>query len=160
MARICRELGGILLNLLISQRDQLMDRDQVAALLAEYDVMPTQQRLDVGSVIFAKPQHLSADQIIDATRAMGSRVSKATVYNTLNLFCERGLLRTVNVDPTRQFYDPTTSEHHHFYNLDTGELSDIPAGAVSIEAMAELPPGTEAAGVDVVVRVRNRSIAS
>ena len=102
-----------------------MDREQIAALLVEHDVMPTQQRLDVGAVIFAKPQHLSADQIIDGTRAMGSRVSKATVYNTLNLFCERGLLSTVNVDPTRQFYDPTTSKHYHLYNEDTGELSDI-----------------------------------
>ncbi len=136
-----------------------MDREQVAALLAAHDVMPTQQRLDVGSVIFAKPQHLSADQIIDATRAMGSRVSKATVYNTLNLFCERGLLRTVNVDPTRQFYDPTTTQHHHFYNVDTGELADIPVGAVTIEAMADLPAGTAPVGVDVVVRVRNRDSA-
>ncbi len=137
-----------------------MDREQIAALLTQHKVMPTQQRLDVGVVIFARPQHLSADQIIDATRAMGSRVSKATVYNTLNLFCERGLLRTVNVDPIRQFYDPTTHDHHHFYNVDTGELSDIPPGAVRIETLADLPAGTEAAGVDVVLRVRNQELDS
>ena len=133
-----------------------MDREEIAALLSQHGVMPTQQRLDVGAVIFVKPQHLSAEQIIDATRAMGSPVSKATVYNTLNLFCARGLLRTVNVDPIRQFYDPTTSDHHHFYNEDTGELSDIPSGSVLIENLPELPAGTEAAGVDVVVRVRNQ----
>jgi len=136
-----------------------MDQEQIAALLARHEVMPTQQRLDVGAVIFARPQHLSADQIIEATRAMGSRVSKATVYNTLNLFCERGLLRTVNVDPTRQFYDPTTSDHYHLYNEDTGELSDISHDALRVETLTELPPGTEAAGVDVVVRVRNRADA-
>ena len=135
-----------------------MDREQIAALLAEHDVMPTQQRLDVGAVIFAKPQHLSADQIIDGTRAMGSRVSKATVYNTLNLFCERGLLSTVNVDPTRQFYDPTTSKHYHLYNEDTGELSDISRQQLRVETMAELPPGTEPVAVDVVIRIRNRRI--
>lgn len=85
---------------------------------------------------------------------MGSRVSKATVYNTLNLFCDKGLLRTVNVDPSRQFYDPTVHSHHHFYNVDTGELTDIPQDAISLDVGTPLPTGTEEAGVEVVIRVR------
>ena len=76
-------------------------REDISQLLSERGVFPTAQRVDVALVILAKPQHLSAEQIIAGIRAMGSRVSKATVYNTLNLFCERGLLRTVEVDPTR-----------------------------------------------------------
>jgi Fur family iron response transcriptional regulator len=87
---------------------------------------------------------------------MGSRVSKATVYNTLKLFCERGLLRAVEVDPTRQYYDSTIGAHHHFYNVDTGEITDIPLDAISLNVGAELPPGTEQAGVEVVIRVRSR----
>ena len=79
---------------------------------------------------------------------MGSRVSKATVYNTLNLFCERGLLRTVDVDPTRQYYDSSTGAHHHFYNVDTGELTDIPLDSVTLRVDTALPPGTEQAGVE------------
>ncbi len=130
-------------------------RDELATLLSARGVLPTAQRLDVASVILAKPQHLSAEQIINGIRAIGSRVSKATVYNTLNLFCERGLLRTVDVDPTRQYYDSTIEAHHHFYNEDTGELIDIPLGAVSLDVHAALPPGTELTAVDVVVRIRN-----
>ena len=76
------------------------------------------------------------------------------MYNTLNLFCERGLLRTVDVDPTRQFYDSSTAAHHHFYNVDTGELTDIPLESVVLTVGTALPPGTEQAGIDVVVRVR------
>jgi Fur family iron response transcriptional regulator len=129
-------------------------REDVAELLAKFGVTLTPQRLDVARVILSRPQHLSADQIIMAVRDMGSRVSKATVYNTLNLFCDRGLLRTVDVDPTRQYYDSTIEPHHHFYNVDTGELIDIPRDAISINMNAALPPGTEQAGVEVVVRVR------
>lgn len=132
-----------------------MNRDQVAELLQRFGVTPTSQRLDVGQAILSRPQHLSADQIISAVEASGSRVSKATVYNTLNLFCERGLLRTVNVDPARQFYDPTTSNHHHFYNEDTGELVDIAPDAIEFKRMPELPAGTQASGVEVVMRIRN-----
>jgi len=132
-----------------------VNRDQVAELLQRFGVTPTSQRLDVGQAILSRPQHLSADQIISAVEASGSRVSKATVYNTLNLFCERGLLRTVNVDPARQFYDPTTSNHHHFYNEDTGELVDIAPDAIEFKRMPELPAGTQASGVEVVMRIRN-----
>lgn len=132
-----------------------MTREQIVEHLTQHGVQPTPQRLVLAEIVFAKPQHVSAEQILAAVRSTGARVSKATVYNTLNLFCERGLLRTVEVDPTRQFYDSTTDPHHHFYNIDTGELTDIPAGAVDLKVVTELPPGTRQAGVDVVVRVRN-----
>ncbi len=121
--------------------------------------MPTPQRLDVGEIVLSRPQHASADQILAGIRAMGSKISKATVYNTLHLFCEHGLLRTVNVDPTRQFYDPTIKPHHHFYNVDSGELVDIEPNAISMQINTALPQGTEQAGVDVVIRVRDRKPA-
>ena len=132
----------------------MLSRDDIVQLLSSRGVFPTPQRMDVSSVILSKPQHLSADQVIAGIRASGSRVSKATVYNTLNLFCERGLLRTVEVDPTRQYYDSTIQPHHHFYNVDTGELTDIPVGAVTLNVDTALPPGTTQAGIDVVIRVR------
>jgi len=133
----------------------MMSRDDIVQLLATRGVFPTPQRVEVALVILSKPQHLSADQVIAGIRASGSRVSKATVYNTLNLFCERGLLRTVEVDPTRQYYDSTIEAHHHFYNVDTGELTDIPVGALTLNVNTALPPGTKQAGVDVVIRVRS-----
>jgi Fur family iron response transcriptional regulator len=128
--------------------------------LADNGVLPTPQRLVLAEVVFSKPQHLSAEQIIAAIRSSGARVSKATVYNTLNLFCERGLLRTVEVDPTRQFYDSTSGEHHHFYNVDTGELTDIPVGAVDLKVDTDLPPGTCRESIDVVIRVKNAPAAA
>jgi len=134
-----------------------MTRDEATALLAERGVLPTAQRIDIALLTLTRPQHLSAEQIIATIRENGLKISKATVYNTLNLFREQGLLRTVDVDPTRQFYDSSTSPHHHFYNVDTGELTDIPLDAVSLQVATALPPGTEQAGVDVVVRVRGRS---
>lgn len=131
-----------------------MTRDEISEVLTKRGVFPTPQRLDVAQVILSRPQHLSADQIIAGTRKMGSRVSKATVYNTLNLFCQRGLVRTVEVDPSRLFYDSTIEPHHHFYNLETGELVDIPPDGVTLHVNTPLPEGTEQAGVDVVIRVK------
>lgn len=132
-----------------------MNRDAIAKLLEHRGVLPTPQRLDIAELILARPRHMSADQILATMRAGGARVSKATVYNTLNLFRERGLLRTVEVDPARVYYDSTSEPHHHFYNVDTGELIDIPLDAVELTVRTGLPPGTQQEGVDVVVRVRS-----
>ncbi len=132
-------------------------REQVLRRLEAQNVIPTPQRVQVGQILFARPQHLSADQILKAIHKTGSRVSKATVYNTLNLFVERGLVRQVNVDPTRAYYDSTTEPHHHIYDLETGELIDIESARVSVSGLPPLPEGKEVAGIDAVVRIRTRS---
>jgi Fur family transcriptional regulator, iron response regulator len=132
-----------------------MQRDAISKLLAEHGLQVTSQRLDIAEYVLSRPQHLSADQILGAMRARGSRVSKATVYNTMNLFSERGIVRTVDVDSDRQYYDSRGEPHHHFYNVDTGELTDIPVGAIRLNVDTALPSGTEQAGVDVIVRVRS-----
>ena len=106
--------------------------------LRSHGVTPTSQRIEVAEALFDRPQHLSADQIIEKLHSAGSRVSKATVYNSLNLFSETGLVREINVDPTRRYYDSTTHAHHHFYFVDTGELVDIPNDDIAIAEMPTL----------------------
>jgi len=132
-----------------------MSRTDILALFEKHGVLPTPQRLEIAGVLLARPQHLSADQIIDRLRAAGSRVSKATVYNTLNLFGDRGIVREVMVDPVRKFYDSTTHAHHHFYNVTTGELHDIPEDAVAFAHLPPLPDGTREESVEVLIRVRD-----
>lgn len=133
-----------------------MSTDDIATKLSRAGVAPTPQRMEIAGILLDGPCHLSADQILDALRAQGSRVSKATVYNTLHLFGEKGLVREVNVDPSRTFFDSTTHAHHHFYNVDTGVLSDIPEDRIRILELPELPEGTEKDSVEVLIRVRDR----
>ena len=134
-----------------------MSPTDIQKILRDHDVLPTSQRLEVAEALLNRPQHLSADQIIDRLQRSGSSVSKATVYNTLKLFSETGLVKEINVDATRRFYDSTTHAHHHFYHVDTGELTDIPADKISILDLPKLPPGTEQDGVEVLIRVRNKT---
>lgn len=134
---------------------QSLSMQDVAARLKDFGILPTQQRLLIARVLFSRDQHLSADQVMQYVNDDKDRVSKATVYNTLGLFASKGLVREVIVDPTRVFYDPNTSNHHHFYNVDTGELRDIEASELAIESLPELPQGTMCEGVDVIIRLRN-----
>lgn len=130
-------------------------RSQVIERLKTAGVTPTQQRVEIAALLFARDQHMSADQVLALVNDAGSSVSKATVYNTLGLFAEKGLVREVIVDPTKVFYDSNTSNHHHFYNADTGRLTDIDPATIKIQDLPVLPSGTVAEGVDVIIRIRD-----
>lgn len=133
-----------------------LGKDDVSALMAEHDITPTPQRVEIAQVLFAQPQHLSAEQVLTKVNEGGVPVSKATVYNTLGLFARKGLIREVIVDPAKVFYDSTIVPHHHFYNVDTGGLIDIDADTVELKRLPDLPEGTTAAGVNVIIRVRTQ----
>ena len=114
---------------------QQYTRDDMAGLLREHDINPTHQRIEIAYALFSRQEHLSADQIMAVVNDRHSETSKATVYNTLNLFKQHKLVREVIVDPSKVFYDPNTGPHHHFYNLQSGELIDIDASDVQIIKM-------------------------
>ena len=134
-----------------------MTRSGLLSLFTKHGILPTSQRIEIASILLERPQHLSAEHIIDKLRAADSGVSKATVYNTLNLFSERGLVKEVMVDPVRKFYDSTTHPHHHFYNVDSGNLSDIPDKEVRFQDLPDLPDGTERESIEVLIKVRDQA---
>lgn len=133
------------------------DRGRLEALLATHGILATTQRLRIAELLFAHNQHQTAEQVFRALTQEGTPVARATVYNTLNLFAARGLIKALALDPECCQFDSNPTPHHHFYNEDTGELADIPAGQLEIARMPELPPELEARAVDVVVRVRRRA---
>lgn len=130
-------------------------RDNLADLLRSHGINPTHQRMEIAHAIFSRGEHLSADRILALVNERASETSKATVYNTLNLFREKGLVREVLVDRSKVFYDPNTNPHHHFYNVDTGALTDIDARDIHVTGLPALPQGMTSEGVDIIVRIRS-----
>lgn len=130
-----------------------MCRDDAAALLRKIGINPTAQRIEIASVLLARPQHLCADELRQVLARTGTPVSKATVYNTLGLFAREGLVRELFVDSGKVVYDSNTTCHDHIYDVDTGVLTDIEPGTVAVEALPTLPAGTRVEGIDVVIRI-------
>jgi Fur family transcriptional regulator, iron response regulator len=130
---------------------------QCARRLAGFGIRPTAQRVRIATLLLASPQHLSAEQILATLRASGARVSKATVYNTLNLFAARGVIRQLSVDGARTWFDSNVAPHYHFHDMDTGALLDVPVPEVEFARLPPLPAGMEMAGIDLVIRVRKIS---
>jgi Fur family iron response transcriptional regulator len=129
----------------------------LAHLLLDNGVSPTAQRLLIASVLFARRQHLSADQVLGRVNVDAHHVSKATVYNTLGLFARKGLVREVIVDPARVFYDSNVSPHYHIFDMDAGTLTDVDESAVVVDRLPDLPGDVELESVDLIMRVRKRA---
>jgi Fur family iron response transcriptional regulator len=122
-------------------------------------IRPTAQRNQIAALLLAEPQHLSAEQILARLRGSGARVSKATVYNTLNLFAAHGLIRQLSVDGTRAWFDSNVDAHYHFHDVESGALMDVAVPEVEFSRLPSPPAGMEFAGIDLVIRLRRKAPA-
>ncbi len=133
-----------------------MDRSHIVKLLQQYDVTPTRQRIEIADYLFQRPQHLSADDILEGVNANANRVSRATVYNTLGLFTDKGLVREILIDRERAFYDTNRAAHYHLYDVDSGELHDVMNSEIKVDS-PQLPDGKRVVSTDVIFRVSSKS---
>jgi Fur family transcriptional regulator, iron response regulator len=127
---------------------------EIASRLQAHGIRATAPRLRIAELLLAAPQHLSAEEIADTLRAQGVAVSKATVYNTLNLFAGRGLVRQLVVDGARSCFDSNVEAHYHFHDEATGALTDVALPEVQFSRLPPPPEGMEVAGLDLVIRLR------
>ena len=130
-----------------------LQRNEVVALLQHFEISPTRQRVEIARFLFQRPQHLSAEKIHIGVTREGSRVSRATVYNTMGLFTRKGVVREVLIDRERVFYDSNMESHQHLYNVDTGELTDVYDAAVNLVKLPVLADGQKLIATDVVFKV-------
>ena len=140
-------------------RSRSYSETEISVLLREHGIHPTAQRVAVASALFNRGMHLAAEDLFRLVKSSGTRVSKATVYNTLGALAKKGVIREVIADPSRVFYDPNISPHHHFYDEVSGELTDVDAAEVEVTGLPQLPSGSELQGIDVIIRLRPKAKA-
>ena len=133
-----------------------LERSDVVSMLQHFKISPTRQRVEIAEYLFQRPQHLSAEKILDGVTNAGNRVSRATVYNTMGLFANKGVVREVLIDRERVFYDSNPEVHQHLYNVDTGELTDVYDAQVNLVSDPELPEGVRIIDTDIVYKVTSK----
>lgn len=102
------------------------------SILRDCGVQATPQRIAVVNFILGNSTHPSADQVLENVKKECPTVSRATVYNTLNLLVKKGLLKTQILKEGTVVFDPNNRKHHHFIDVDTGKIYDIPWEALTI----------------------------
>ncbi|MBL6605618.1 MAG: transcriptional repressor [Alphaproteobacteria bacterium] len=132
--------------------------EEAAMKLRAASLRPTRQRIAIAErLLDGRARHVSAEQLRDELVAYGQPMALATIYNCLHQFEEAGLLRPVHHAGDAVLYDTNLGDHHHFVDVETGELIDIDPGEILMPELPELPDGFEAESIELTVRLRRKS---
>src|SRR5689334_23111713 len=109
---------------------------QLTEVLHERGQRVTPQRLMINRTLREMGRHVSAEEVLGAVEERLPNVSLPTVYSTLELLGELGLLRRVGPAGGRMLFDPRTEEHEHAVCSVCGRVEDIDARVDSAPALA------------------------
>lgn len=101
-------------------------------ILSENGVRPTPQRIAVIDYVLSTEEHPTAEAVMAKVQKTCPTISRATVYNTLNLLVGKGLLRTQLLQEGTLVFDPYVEAHHHFIDEETGHIYDVPWDALRV----------------------------
>lgn len=87
---------------------------QLTTMLSDHKVRPSQQRLMILEYLLTHHNHPSAEMIYNVLLTRVPTLSRATVYNTLNLFLKAGLVKVLDIVENEARYDVITDVHGHF----------------------------------------------
>ena len=133
-------------------------RRNLIDLLRESGIQPSAQRVAVAEYALATTDHPSADEVWDRVRKSFPMLSRATVYNTLNLFVDKGLLQALVIAEGKVVFDPKTEPHHHFIDDDSGSIHDIPWDSLQVKNIQGLR-GYQVRQYQVVLRGKKQGPA-
>ena len=130
-------------------------RRNIAEHLAAHGVQPSAHRVAVAEYVLTTTEHPSADRVLSRVRQRFPMISRATVYNALNLFVEKKLLRELHLAPDSVVFDANTAPHHHVIDDATGRIYDIPWNELEVRNVEQLD-GFEVRDYQVVIHGRRK----
>ena len=103
-------------------------RQRFLEFLAQKNLRMTGQRRAIIETVFSTEEHFTAEQLLEWSRRRDKSVSRATVYRTLPLLTESGLVREMDFGKEHKFYDPNYAEHprhNHIICQDCGKIVEF-----------------------------------
>ena len=86
----------------------------------------TDQRKLVAKIMSESDDHPDVDELHKRVSKLDSKISIATVYRTVKLFEEAGIVAKHDFKGTKARYEQTTQEHHdHLIDINTGEITEF-----------------------------------
>ena len=133
--------------------DPRINRICIMGMLRRKDIKLTKQRVALASLLFNLPSgHVTAEELYDEAKRNELKISLATVYNTLNHFSDNGLIKTLQVDNQKAFFDTNTDHHYHYKYKE--HLQDISISDLEIKYNPKsIPEGKKVASIDVVINL-------
>ena len=101
----------------MSVPDKATAKQKFLTFLEQKNLRLTTQRQAIVDTVFSTDKHFTAEQLLDWSRQRDKSVSRATVYRTLPLLTESGLVHEMDFGKDYKFYDPNYAEHPHHNHI-------------------------------------------
>ncbi len=102
-------------------------KSEAMSMLRQKGISPTHQRLEVLKYLQDYPGHPSAEEVFAALQGVEPPLSKASVYNILRLFEEKGIVSSLSIDARSLRYDLIIQHHGHFQCQGCGQIVNFTA---------------------------------
>ena len=125
--------------------------------LRSSNLRPTKQRLKICKYLFDRKKtfHFTVETLNKKINKNGiTKVSLATIYNTVEAFTRAGYLKEILTSKNKSYYDTNIKSHHHFYDEETKELTDIDYNLVKLSKVPKAPKGKKIKNLEVVIRLQ------
>ena len=117
--------------------DFIRDIQTVERKLKEKGLRPSVQRIKVLKYLLENKTHPTVEEIYENLKGEIPTLSKTTVYNTLKLFLERGLIKLITIELNETRYDANLSLHGHFKCKICGKIYDFSIKNLEIEELSD-----------------------
>ena len=121
---------------------------------------PTKQRLTISKILFDRKEtfHFTIDNLKKITeKNCKKNISLATLYNTVHAFKKKGYLNEILIKGNKTYFDTNTKNHHHFYDEETLQLTDIKNENISISNLPKIPYGKKIKDIEVTIKVASNN---
>ncbi len=97
----------------------------VSEQLRSHQIRPSFQRMRILAYVQREKNHPTIDMIYSSLLAEIPTISKTTIYNTLKLFVNAGLMQPVTIEDHEIRYDADITPHIHFKCIECGTVTDV-----------------------------------
>ena len=125
--------------------------------LLQMGLRPTIKRIAILDILLKQGNvHVCAAKIKDILEIKKKSISTATIYNNLNELSRKGFLKKVQIDKDKMWFDTNLSEHHHFYDEEKDQLTDIDEKQIEFSRFPNLPKGKRLKSLSIIIKVQSK----
>ena len=137
----------------------MTQNNEIVNKLRSSQLRPTKQRIKIAEFLFEREKtfHFTVEKLNKILNKKDSRkISLATIYNTVDAFKKAGHIKEVLTNNNTSYFDTNVSSHHHFYDDQTNELTDINFNDVEVTKVPHAPKGKKIKDVEVIISLQKQ----
>ena len=137
----------------------MQQKKEIINKLRSSNLRPTKQRILIAKKLFDRKKtfHFTVETLnIAIHKKRHTRISLATIYNTVAAFKKAGHIREILTNNSKSYYDTNIKSHHHFYDPDSKKLTDIDYQEVILNKIPNPPKGKKIKDLEVVISLQKK----